>query len=176
MNNKLPVHFDIDYYGFNTMPDLSIEVEFTPEEIALMRKLVGQLDKSLYNEGILLVLQDPAPDLYNRIEIAARSEIFDRLVLEAFRNNEIDFDERDLHRNFVRDVKTGRFTFDLADFAEFGEDLDPEEMRAREFNTWYEEEMNKGIEYLRSHYPIDEQVDLPQNLIYVCQIPADLLP
>ena len=111
MTNKQTVHFDIDYYGFTTMTDLSIEVEFTPEEIALMRKLVSQLDKSLYNEGILLVLQDPAPDLYNRIEIAARSEIFDRLVLEAFRNNEIDFDERDLHRNFVRDVKTGRFTY-----------------------------------------------------------------
>lgn len=176
MTNKQTVHFDIDYYGFTTMPDLSIEVEFTPDEIALMRKLVSLLDKSLYNEGILLVLQEPAPDLYNRIEIAARSEIFDRLVLEAFRNNEIEFNDRDLQRNFESDVKSGRFNFEPDDFTEFSEHLDPEELKAREFDTWYEEEMNKGIEYLRSRYPIDEQVEIPKELIYICEIPADLLP
>ena len=175
MTNKQTVHFDIDYYGFSTMRDLSIEVEFAPEEIALMRKLVSQLDKSLYNEGILLVLQDEAPNLYNRIEVAARSEIFDRLVLEALRNNEIDFNDLALERYFYSDMKSGRFTFELDDFAEFSERLDPEELKAREFDTWYEEEMNKDLEYLRSRYNIDDQIEIPQNLVYICRIPVDFL-
>ena len=176
MTNKQTVHFDIDYYGFTTMTDLSIEVEFTPEEIALMRKLVSQLDKSLYNEGILLLLQDEAPDLYNRIEVAARSEIFEHLLLDAFRNNEIEFNDRDIQFNYENDVKSGRFKFEPDDFMEFTEHLDPEELKAREFDTWYEEEMNKGFEYLRSRYPIDEQVEIPNELIYICEIPDDLLP
>ena len=67
MTNKQTIHLDIEYYGFTPMKDLSIEVEFTPDEIALMRKLVSQLDKSLYNEGLLFVLRDAAPALYNRI-------------------------------------------------------------------------------------------------------------
>ena len=175
MTNKQKVHFDIEYYGFTTMT-LSIEVEFTPDEIALMRKLVSQLDKSLYNEGILLVLQDPAPDLYNRIEAAARSEIFDHLVLEAIHNNEIEFDNSDLEFNFESDVKSCRFIFDLEDFTVFSEHLDPEELKAREFDTWYEEEMNKSLKYLRSRYPIDEQVEIPRESIYICHIPDDLLP
>ena len=176
MTNKQTVHFDIVYYSFTPMLNLSIEVEFTPEEISLMRKLVSQLDKSLYNEGILLVLQDAAPDLYNRIEVAARSEIFDHLVLEAFRNNEIEFKDRELQFNFESDVKTGRFKFEPDDFMEFSEHLDPEELKTREFDTWYEEEMNKGLEYLRSRYPIDEQIEIPQELNYICEIPANLLP
>jgi len=175
-DNKQIVHFDVDYYGFNPMICLTIDVEFTPDEIALMRKLVSQLDKSLYNEGILLVLQDAAPDLYNRIEVAARSEIFDHLVLEAFNNNEIEYNDRELQRNFYSDVKSGRFKFEPDDFTEFSEQLDPEELKAREFDTWYEEEMNKGFEYLRSRYPIDEQVEIPQGLIYICEIPNEFLP
>ena len=176
MTNKQAVHFDIEYYGFTPMTDLSIEVGFTPDEIELMRKLVSQLDRSLYNEGILFVLQDAAPDLYNRIVVAARSEIYDHLVLEAFRNNEIEFNDSDLQFNFENDVKSGRFKFEPDDFTEFSEQLDPEELKAREFDTWYEEEMNKGFEYLRSRYPIDEQVEIPQGLIYICEIPSDFLP
>ena len=176
MTNKQTVHFDILYYGLTPMLNLSIEVEFTPDEIALMRELVSQLDKSLYSEGILLVLQDAAPNLYNRIEVAARSEIFDHLVFEAFRNNEIEFNDLELQFNFESDVKSGRFKFEPDDFMEFSEHLDPEELKAREFDTWYEEEMNKGLEYLRSRYPIDEQVEIPKELNYICEIPTDLLP
>lgn len=176
MTNKQTIHFDIVYYGFTPMSDLSIEVEFTPDEIALMRKLVSQLDKSLYNEGILLVLQDAAPDLYNRIVVAARSEIFDHLVLEALRNNEIEFNDRELQFNFESDVKSGRFKFEPDDFMEFSEHLDPEELKSREFDTWYEEEMNKGLKYLRSRYHIDEQVEMPTVQTYICKIPVDLLP
>ncbi len=176
MTNKQTVHFDIMYYGFTPMLNLSIDVEFTPDEIVLMRKLVSQFDKSLYSEGLLLVLQDTAPDLYNRIVVAARSEIFDHLVLEAFRNNEIEFNDHDLQFNFESDVKSGRFKFEPDDFMEFSEHLDPEELKAREFDTWYEEEMNKGLKYLRSRYPIDEQVEIPNELNYICEIPTDLLP
>ena len=175
MTNKQTVHFDIEYYGFTPMPDLSIEVEFTPDEIALMRKLVSQFEKPLYNEGILLVLQDAAPDLHNRIAVAAQSEIYDRLVLEAFRNNEIEFNDRDLQFNFESDVKRGRFKFETYDFTEFSEHLDPEELKAREFDTWYEEEMKKSLKYLRARYPIDEQVEKPTRQSYICKIPADFL-
>jgi hypothetical protein len=176
MTNKQTIHLDIEYYGFTPMKDLSIEVEFTPDEIALMRKLVSQLGKSLYNEGLLFVLRDAAPALYNRIEVAARSELFDHLVLEAFRNDEIEFNDRELQFNFESDVKSGRFKFEPDDFTEFSEQLDPEELKAREFDTWYEEEMNKDLEYLRSRYPIDEQVEIPKDIIYICVIPNDLLP
>ena len=176
MTNKQTVHFDIEYYGFTPMTDLSIEVGFTPDEIELMRKLVSQLDRSLYNEGILFVLQDAAPDLYNRIVVAARSEIYNHLVLEAFRNNEIEFNDSDLQFNFENDVKSGRFEFESYDFTEFSEHLDPEELKAREFDTWYEEEMKKSLKYLRSRYPIDEQVEMPTVMTYICKIPADLLP
>lgn len=175
MIKKQTIHFDIEYYGFSSMKDLFIEVEFTPDEIALMRNLVSQLDKSLYNEGILFVLQDSAPALYNRIEVAARSEIYDRLVIKAIQNNEIEISDRDLQYNYECDVKSGRFIFELDDFAKFGERLDPEELKAREYDTWYEKEMNKDPEDLRSRYNIDAQVEVPQNLVYICNIPVNLL-
>jgi hypothetical protein len=41
---------------------------------------------------------------------------------------------------------------------------------------WYEEEMKKSLKYLRSRYPIDEQVEMPTVMTYICKIPADLLP
>ena len=175
MTKKQTVHFDIDYYG-STITNLTVGVEFTFDEIALMRKLVSEVDKSLYNEGLLLILQDAAPDLYNRIEVAARSELFEHLVFEAFHNNEIEFSDSKLRFNFERDIKSGRFIFDSYDFTEFSEHLDPEELKAREFDIWYEEEMNKDLNYLRSRYPIDEQVEMPSGLIFICEIPEMLLP
>lgn len=84
--NKQTIHFDFEYFqgytcvGCAMIEDLAIEVEFTDDEITLMKQLICQIDETDYSEGIMPVLKDAAPELYKRIDDAARSEMFDFYV------------------------------------------------------------------------------------------------
>ena len=79
-NDKQTVHFDMYYNqgytctGCAMIADLSIDIEFTNDEIARMRQLVSKVDEVDYSEGIMPVLKDEAPELYNRIDDVARSK------------------------------------------------------------------------------------------------------
>ena len=74
--------------GCAVVNDLEVEEVFTPEELSKMRYLVSQLDEELYSEGIMPVLRDGAPELYERMlnkvrkEIRARYPVDDQVSME----------------------------------------------------------------------------------------------
>lgn len=78
-NNKQTIHFDIELFqgytciGCEVINDLAIEVEFTDEEVAQMKQLVCQIEDEDYCHGIMPVLKEGAPELYDRMERAVHS-------------------------------------------------------------------------------------------------------
>lgn len=98
-DNKQTVQFDIEYFqgvtciGCAMIEDLTIEVEFTDDEIAQMRQLVSQLEEYLYSDGLMPVLKDAAPELHKRIDSAARSAIFDFIIEDGIRQGYIKADD-----------------------------------------------------------------------------------
>lgn len=168
--NKQTIHFDIELFqgytcgGCAVLDDLTLEVEFTEKEIALMRQLVSQIDEDLYSEGIMPVLKDGAPDLYDRMESAARKEIFDFYVSEGISRAYIEFEEDELLANFRKDNG-------LSDDEEIDEDA---------YDEWYDEEMERihsnGLEWVRSRYSVDDQVCMEDDASdYTIDIPSEFL-
>ena len=108
---KQTIHFDIEYFegctcsGCPVIEDLAIEVEFTDEEIALMKRLVSQIEDEDYGKGIMPVLKAAAPELYERIDAAARKEMIDYLVREGLANGYIEYDEDDPNHDYCLDVE-----------------------------------------------------------------------
>lgn len=168
-DNKQTVQFEIEYFqgvtciGCAVVSDLDIEVEFTDDEIAQMRQLVSQLDEVLYSQGLMPVLKDAAPELHERIDSAARSEIFDFLVEDGICQGYIEPDDDELRRNFLKD-------YELTE-EEFDESL---------YDDWYDEEMSRinssDLIWIRSRYSVDNQVTMEDNPDYTCNIPVDFLP
>jgi hypothetical protein len=169
--NKQTIHFDMELFqgytciGCAVINDLAFEVEFTDDEIAQMKQLVSQLDETLYSEGIMPVLKEGAPELYDRTECTARNEIFDFLVSDGISQGYIEFDEDELHANFRKDFGIG----------------DDEEIDENMYDDWYYEETSRinseGLEWIRSRYSVDNQVcmeDYTPN--YTVDIPIDFLP
>ncbi len=169
IDNKQTIHFDIEYFqgytcaGCAMIDDLAIEVGFTGDEIAQMCHLVSQLDEGLYSEGLMPVLKDAAPDLYERIDSAARSTIFDFIVEDGIRQGYNEWDDDELHRNFLKDYGLTEEDFD--------ESL---------YNDWYDEEMARircsGLRWIRSRYSVDDQVCMDEAPDYTVDIPVDFLP
>ena len=97
-DNKQTVQFDIEYFqgvtciGCAMIVDLAIEVEFTNDEMP--------------------VLKDAAPELHKRIDSAARSAIFDFLVEDGINQGYIEFDDDELRRNFLNDNDLTEEDFD----------------------------------------------------------------
>ena len=58
--------------GCAVVNDLEVEVEFSLKELSKIHYLVSQLDEELYSEGIMPVLRDGAPELYERMLSAVR--------------------------------------------------------------------------------------------------------
>ena len=137
-------------------------------------------DEDMYSEGILPVLKDSAPELYVKIDDAARSAIFDFLVINGIRQGYIELDEYELQRNFALDVKDGTFEFFDGDFIECDEPPTEEGLNEKKYNAWYDEEMSRvhseSLSWIRSRYSVDNQVEMPENLIFTCDIPVELLP
>ena len=63
--------------GCAVVNDLEVEEGFSLEELSRMRYLVSRLDEEQYSEGIMPVLRDGAPELYERMLSAVRNAIFD---------------------------------------------------------------------------------------------------
>ena len=61
--------------GCEMIRDLIAEVSFTDGEIAQMRQLVSKLDDALYSEGLMPVLKESAPELYERIDTVVKDMI-----------------------------------------------------------------------------------------------------
>ena len=94
--------------GIPVTEDLTIEVEFSDEEVAKIRQLVKDYtgDK---RAGLMPILQDDAPELHERIAKAAFQEIYDFYLLDGLRNGYIELDEADQRRNFKKDLESGEF-------------------------------------------------------------------
>ena len=167
--NKQTIHFDMEVFqgytciGCAVVNDLALEVEFTDEEIALMKQLVCKLDETLYSEGIMPVLKDDAPEIYDRMEEAARNEIFDFLVIDGIRQGYIEFEEDELQSNFRKDFGIG----------------DDEEVVEDSYSEWYDEEMDRircsGLAWIRARYSVDNQVNMDVIPDYTVDIPVNFL-
>ena len=94
--------------GIPVTEDLSIEVEFSDEEVTKIRQLVKDYtgDK---RAGLMPILKNDAPELHERIAKAAFQEIYDFYLLDGLRNGYIELDEADQQRNFKKDLESGEF-------------------------------------------------------------------
>lgn len=87
--NKQTIFFEMMLFqghtciGCEVVTDLGIEVEFTDDEITLMKQLVSQIEDEDYSQDMMLLLKDDAPELYERIRAKARSAIFDFYVVDG---------------------------------------------------------------------------------------------
>ena len=167
--NKETIHFDIELFqgytcmGCAVINDLAFEVEFTDDEIAQMKQLVSQIEDENYSQGIMPVLQEGAPELYDRVEKDALKEIFDFYVEDGIHQGYIEFDDDELRRNFLKDYG---LTED-----EYDKDL---------YYEWYDEEMDRircsGLHWIRARYSVDDHVTMEDNPEYTVDIPAEFLP
>ena len=150
--------------GCAVVNDLALEVEFTDEEIAQMKQLVSNLDETLYSEGIMPVLKDGAPELYDRMESAVHKEIFDFLVRNGIRQGYIEFEDDELRANFRKDFGIG----------------DDEEIDEDSYYEWYDEEMDRircsSLIWIRARYSVDDQVNKDVIPNYTVDIPVEFLP
>ena len=100
--NKEVITFEMEIFqgytcmGCAVVNDLDVEVEFSLEELSKMRYLVSQLDEGLYSEGIMPVLRDGAPELYERMlsavqeRIRARYSVDDQVSMEELPDYTVD--------------------------------------------------------------------------------------
>lgn len=166
--------------GCAVVNDLEVEEVFSPEELSKMRYLVSQLDEELYSEGIMPVLRDGAPELYERMLSKVRSAIFDFFVEDGISQGYIDFEEEDLRRNFLKDLENGDFIFIPCQHFSFDEHPTEEEMDEKMYEVWYEEEMDRinymGLSWIRSRYSIVDNVSMEELPEYTVDIPVAFLP
>ena len=168
--NKQKIQFDMELFqgytciGCAVINDLEVEVEFTDDEIAKMRQLVSQVDETDYSNGIMPILKDGVPDLYDRMETAARNEIFDFLVSDGISKGYIEFEDDELRTNFRKDFGIG----------------DDEAIDDDSYYEWYDEEMARircsGLEWIRARYSVDGQISMDETPDYTIDIPVDFLP
>ena len=130
--------------------------------------------------GIMPVLKDQAPELYNRIDDVVRSKIFDFLVEDGILQGYIEFDEDELHRNFENDMEDGTFEFIASDYFDIGEQPDEDSLKEKAYDIWYESEMSiidsEDLDRIRSRYSVDDHVTMEDNPDYTVDIPVDFLP
>ena len=167
--NTQTIQFDMELFqgytciGCAVIDDLTFEVAFTNDEIEQMRQLVSKIDETDYDKGIMPVLKEGAPALYERIDKAARREIFDFYVRDGIRQDYIEFEEDELQANFRKD-------YGITD----------DEAHKDEYYEWYDEEMKRircsGLRWIRSRYSVDDQVCMKDDEDYTVDIPSDLLP
>lgn len=166
---KQSIQFEMELFqgytciGCAVVDDLTIEVEFTDDEIQKMKQLVSQLDED-YSPGMMPMLKDGAPELYERMEAAARNAIFDFFVEDGISQGYIEFDEDELRANYRKD-------FGLSDDEEIDED---------DYNDWEYDEMQRiscsSLKWVRARYSVDDHVNMDENPNYTVDIPSDFLP
>lgn len=167
--NTQTIQFDMELFqgytciGCAVINDLAFAAEFTEDEIAQMKQLVSKIDETDYSKGIMPVLCEGAPALYERMNEAARSEIFDFYVRDGIRQGYIEFEDDELRANFRKD-------YGITD----------DEPYEDEYYEWYGEEMNRircsGLKWIRSRYSVDDQVSMEETPDYTVDIPVDFLP
>lgn len=166
-----------DCMGMMIDDGLTIDVDFTDDEVETIRQLVNVAEAG-EEDDLMPILEDDAPDLYQRIDKAARSAMFDYFLMQATQEYDIEFDEEEQRENFLKDLESGLFVPD--DFIEESDNYsevpeDEEEL----FDLWSEWEHNKFAEedaaWIRSRYTIDEDCIDVSGDEYICYIPKEWL-
>ncbi len=184
-NDQTVITFEMEIFqgytctGCAVVNDLEVEVPFSLEELSKMRYLVSQLDGD-YSEGIMPMLRDEAPELYERMISKVRSAIFDFYVEDGISQGFIEFDEDELRRNFKKDLEDGDFIFIPCQHFSSDEHPTEEEMDEKMYEVWYDEEMDRihynGLSWIRSRYSVDDQVSMEELPDYIVDIPMTFLP
>ena len=178
--NKQTIQFDIELFqgymcpGIPVTEDLTIEVEFSDEEVAKIRQLVKDYTGD-EGAGLMPILLNDAPELHERIAKAAFQEIYDFNLFDGLRNGYIELDESAQRRNFKEDLESGEF-----DPSEFIEDsVGYDEVPTDEddlFYLWEEWERDQfrshDVSWAISRYPdLPDQMELDDDQDYICFIP-----
>ena len=162
--------------GEHIVSEFTIDVDFTDEEVATIQQLVN--DKKAGEENNLMpILEGDAPDLYQRIDNAARKAMFDYYLMQDIREGFTEFDKDEQRENFKKDLASGLFVPD-----EFvGESISYREVPEDEknlFYLWSEWERKKlreeGAAWICSRYTVDKILDVSEEE-YVCYIPKEWL-
>lgn len=182
-NKKVTIGFVIEpIQGYDCMGSsfsdcCDFSMEFTEEEIELMRRLVAASEHD-DSTNLMPILEHDAPELYRRIDEKARMAMTEFFWLEAAHNGEgVDTDYGELFKeNYQRDIDSGDFV-PSEDF-EPEDDYDDDEDLA--YIEWYEREQERmtyeDAQWFRDRYNEKfEGVDVSDDE-YICYIPKDLLP
>lgn len=161
--------------GEQMVSGLTIDVCFTDEEVATIRQLVNDAEAGK-EDNLMPILEGSAPDLYQRIDKAARRAMFDYYLMEAAGEYNIEFDEEEQRENFKKDLESGLFVPDefVGESDNYSEVPEDEE---KLFDLWSEWEYNKFGEedaaWIRSRYTIDDSsIDVSEEE-YICHIPKE---
>lgn len=107
---KLHIELVVDYEcpGIAMTEDLFTEVSFSDEEVARIRQLVK--DSTCDEEaGLMPVLEQDAPALYQRVSEAADKAIKAFRLIDGIKNDYIKLDEDQMRKNFKEDYESGVF-------------------------------------------------------------------
>jgi hypothetical protein len=160
--------------GIPVTEDLTVEVEFSNEEVVKIRQLVSSYDGD-EEAGLMPILLNDAPELHERIAKAAFQVIYDFYLLDGLRNDYIELDEEDQRRNFKQDLESGEFNPE-----EYIEDsvwcnevpTDEDEL----FNLWQDWERDQfsscDAAWALARYPdLPDHIDVSDDQEYICFIP-----
>ena len=173
----IEVEEGLDCMGIPMDDGLTIDVDFTDGEVATIKQLVNNAEAG-EEDNLMPILEDDAPELYQRIDDAARAAMFDALLVRAAQGYDLEFDEDEQRENFQRDLESGRFVPE--DFIEESDNYsevpeDEEEL----FDLWSEWERKQFEEedaaWIRSRYTIDkDSIDVSDDE-FICYIPEEWL-
>lgn len=185
MNNGTKKKYDLyleiveerSWMGMPLYDGITIDVDFSDDEVATIRQLVSNAGAG-EEDNLMPIIEDAAPEVFQRIDKAARSAMFDYYLVQAAQDYNIEFDEDEQRRNFEHDLESGLFVPE--DFIEDSDNYsevpeDDEEL----FDLWSEWEHKKfeeeDAEWIRSRYTIDESaIDVSEDE-YICYIPEEWL-
>lgn len=163
-----------DCMGGSSFSDCcDIEVDFTEEEIELMKRLVAASEHDS-ETNLMPILEEQAPELFHRIDEKASVAMTEFFWLEAAHAGDggVDTDYGDLFlENYQRDLESGDFV--PSDNYEPEDDYDDDEDLA--YIEWYERERERmsyeDAQWFRDRYHEDfDGVDVSDDE-YICYIP-----
>lgn len=167
--------------GFPVINEFDMEVELSDEEVASIRSLVSQASEEQRKEGLMPLLEKGNPELHKRFEEAARSAIFDFLVMDGINQGFIELNEEELRRNFEKDLEEGFDDWFIpTDYIDYEAGLSEEEEKEQLYDAWKEFEQNNlsrhDLDWIRSRYSVDDSVDIEgEEFDYICFIPEEFL-
>ena len=167
--------------GFPVINEFDMEVELSDEEVACIRSLVSKTTEEERKKGLMPLLEKGNPELHKRFEEAARSAIFDFLVMDGINQGFIELNEEELRRNFEKDLEEGFDDWFIpTDYIDYEAGLSEEEEKEQLYDAWKDFEQDRlsehDLDWIRSRYSVDDSVDIEgEEFDYICFIPEEFL-